>query len=91
MLQTFTLTIHCSLNFYTFTAYMQKFLVVSVVMPTVTVSQLMAAALVIFMLAQPLFGMLADRIVVRRNMIIFGTLSTGVRASTWHRAADDCP
>ncbi|MNE26117.1 Alpha-ketoglutarate permease [compost metagenome] len=36
----------------------------------------MAAALVIFMLAQPLFGLLADRIGVRRNMIIFGTLST---------------
>jgi len=76
VLLTFTLTIGCSLYFYTFTAYMQKFLVVSVGIPAKTVSLLMAAALVIFMLAQPLFGLLADRIGVRRNMIIFGTLST---------------
>lgn len=76
VLLTFTLTIGCSLYFYTFTAYMQKFLVVSVGLPAAKVSLLMAAALVIFMLAQPLFGMLADRIGVRRNMIIFGTLST---------------
>ncbi|MBC3502589.1 MFS transporter [Pseudomonas sp. SWRI59] len=76
VLLTFTLTIGCSLYFYTFTAYMQKFLVVSVGIPAPTVSLLMAAALVIFMIAQPLFGLLADRIGVRTNMIIFGTLAT---------------
>lgn len=68
VLLTFTLTIGCSLYFYNFTAYMQKFLVVSVGIPAATVSLLMAAALVIFMLAQPLFGMLADRIGVRRRL-----------------------
>ena len=73
---TFTITIGCSLYFYTFTAYMQKFLVVSVGIPAPTVSIIMASALVIFMFAQPVFGMLADKIGVRRNMIIFGLLST---------------
>ncbi|WP_306580354.1 MFS family transporter [Pseudomonas sp.] len=73
---TFTITIGCSLYFYTFTAYMQKFLVVSVGLAAPTVSMIMAAALVIFMFCQPVFGLLADRIGVRRNMIIFGVLST---------------
>jgi MHS family alpha-ketoglutarate permease-like MFS transporter len=76
VLLTFTITIGCSLYFYTFTAYMQKFLVVSVGIPAPTVSIIMASALVIFMFAQPIFGMLADKIGVRRNMIVFGLLST---------------
>ena len=76
VLLTFTITIGCSLYFYTFTAYMQKFLVVSVGLAAPTVSIIMAAALVIFMFCQPVFGLLADRIGVRRNMIIFGLLST---------------
>ncbi|MGO3986553.1 MFS family transporter [Pseudomonas sp. SAS7] len=76
VLLTFTITIGCSLYFYTFTAYMQKFLVVSVGIPAPTVSIIMASALVIFMFAQPVFGILADKIGVRRNMIIFGLLST---------------
>lgn len=76
VLLTFTLTIGCSLFFYTFTAYMQKFLVVSAGIPAPTVSIIMACALVIFMICQPLFGMLADKIGIRNNMIIFGLLST---------------
>ncbi|MND86457.1 Alpha-ketoglutarate permease [compost metagenome] len=76
VLLTFTITIGCSLYFYTFTAYMQKFLVVSVGIPAPTVSIIMASALVIFMLVQPVFGLLADKIGVRRNMILFGLLST---------------
>ena len=76
VLLTFTITIGCSLYFYTFTAYMQKFLVVSVGLAAPTVSMIMSAALVIFMFCQPVFGLLADRIGVRRNMIIFGVLST---------------
>ena len=76
VLLTFTITIGCSLYFYTFTAYMQKFLVVSVGLAAPTVSMIMSAALVILMFCQPVFGLLADRIGVRRNMIIFGVLST---------------
>ncbi|WP_407530850.1 MFS family transporter [Methylobacterium oryzisoli] len=60
-----------SLYFYTFTTYMQKFLVVSAGISSTTVSFIMTSALVCFMLAQPLFGMLSDRIGIRPCMILF--------------------
>lgn len=65
-----------SLWFYTFTTYMQKFLVVSAGFSKETVSLIMTAALVCFMLAQPLFGMLADKIGVRTHMLLFTGLGT---------------
>lgn len=65
-----------SLWFYTFTTYMQKFLVVSGGFDKSTVSTIMTAALVCFMIAQPLFGMLADRIGVRTHMLLFTGLAT---------------
>jgi MFS transporter, MHS family, alpha-ketoglutarate permease len=65
-----------SLSFYTFTTYMQKYLVNSVGMHAKTASSVMTAALFIFMLMQPLFGALSDRIGRRRSMICFGLLST---------------
>ena len=65
-----------SLYFYTFTTYMQKFLVVSVKLKPETVSMVMTAALVCFMLAQPLFGRLADRLGVRTHMLLFTGLAT---------------
>lgn len=64
-----------SLYFYTFTSYMQKFLVVSAHMSPETVSFVMTGALVCFMLAQPLFGMLADRLGVKLHMLIFTGLT----------------
>jgi MHS family alpha-ketoglutarate permease-like MFS transporter len=64
-----------SLYFYTFTTYMQKFLVVSAGMKAETVSFVMTAALVCFMLLQPIFGMLADRIGVRTSMLLFTGLA----------------
>jgi MHS family alpha-ketoglutarate permease-like MFS transporter len=60
-----------SLYFYTFTTYMQKFLVVSAGIPSPTVSFIMTSALVCFMLSQPIFGMLSDRIGIRPCMILF--------------------
>ena len=60
-----------SLWFYTFTTYMQKFLVVSAGFDKETVSLIMTSALICFMIAQPLFGMLADRIGVRTHMLLF--------------------
>lgn len=60
-----------SLYFYTFTTYMQKFLVVSAGIPSPTVSFIMTSALVCFMLSQPIFGMLSDRIGIRSCMILF--------------------
>lgn len=65
-----------SLYFYTFTSYMQKFLVVSAGMSAETVSVVMTAALVCFMLAQPFFGKLADRIGIRAHMLLFTGLAS---------------
>ncbi|MDB0566654.1 MFS family transporter [Ralstonia solanacearum] len=65
-----------SLYFYTFTTYMQKFLVVSTGMSAETVSVVMTASLVCFMLCQPLFGMLADRLGIRTHMLLFTGLAT---------------
>ena len=50
---------------------MQKFLVVSAGIPSPTVSFIMTSALVCFMLSQPIFGMLSDRIGIRPCMILF--------------------
>jgi metabolite-proton symporter len=63
-----------SLSFYTYTTYMQKYLVNTAGMATETASQVMTAALVVFMLMQPLFGALSDRIGRRTNMLWFGAL-----------------
>ncbi|MDZ5457940.1 MFS family transporter [Azohydromonas lata] len=60
-----------SLLFYTWTSYMQKYLVNSVHMNPKTASAVMTGALFIFMCAQPLFGLLSDAIGRRRQMIAF--------------------
>ncbi len=64
-----------SLSFYTFTTYMQKYLVNTSGMDTRTASALMTAALFIFMLIQPLIGALSDKIGRRNSMLIFGGLA----------------
>ncbi|KQN54773.1 MFS transporter [Erwinia sp. E602] len=61
-----------SLSFYTFTTYMQKYLVNTAGMDHKTASMLMTAALFIFMLLQPLIGSLSDKIGRRNSMLIFG-------------------
>lgn len=63
-----------SLIFYTFTTYMQKFLVNTVHMPIKTASYIMTVALFLYMCMQPLFGMLSDKIGRRNNMLLFGAL-----------------
>ena len=60
-----------SLSFYTFTTYMQKYLVNSAGMETQSASGLMTLALLIFMLIQPLIGGLSDKIGRRNSMLIF--------------------
>lgn len=65
-----------SLMFYTFTTYMQKYLVNTAGMPATTASTVMTGALFVFMLMQPLFGALSDRVGRRAMMIGFGALST---------------
>jgi MHS family alpha-ketoglutarate permease-like MFS transporter len=63
-----------SLIFYTFTTYMQKYLVNTSGMPAKTASVVMTGALFLYMCMQPLFGMLADRIGRRTSMMLFGAL-----------------
>ena len=64
-----------SLYFYTMTTYMQKFLVNSVKMDPKAVSTIMSAVLVVFMLLQPVFGALSDKIGRKNNMICFSGLA----------------
>ena len=63
-----------SLIFYTFTTYMQKYLVNSAGMSIKTASNVMLVALFLYMCMQPVFGSLADRIGRRSNMLLFGAL-----------------
>ena len=63
-----------SLIFYTFTTYMQKYLVNTVGLPIKTTSYVMTVALFVYMCMQPLFGALSDRIGRRNNMLLFGGL-----------------
>ncbi|AYN93639.1 MFS transporter [Pseudomonas sp. LTJR-52] len=63
-----------SLIFYTFTTYMQKYLVNTVGMHAKTASGIMTGALFLYMLMQPLFGALSDRIGRRASMLWFGAL-----------------
>ena len=65
-----------SLIFYTFTTYMQKFLVNSSGMSIKTASNVMTGCLFVYMCLQPLFGALSDRIGRRNNMLLFGALGT---------------
>jgi len=65
-----------SLIFYTFTTYMQKYLVNTAGMSAKTASLVMTGALFLYMCMQPLFGMLSDRIGRRNSMLLFGALGT---------------
>lgn len=61
-----------SLAFYTFTTYMQKYLVNTSGMDAKAASRIMTAVLLCYMLLQPLFGALSDRIGRKASMICFG-------------------
>jgi MHS family alpha-ketoglutarate permease-like MFS transporter len=64
------LTAAGSLSFYAYTTYMQKFLVNTSGFSKDQATQITAAALFVFMLAQPVFGWLSDRW-GRKPMLVF--------------------
>jgi metabolite-proton symporter len=70
----FAFTMGGSLYFYTFTTYMQKYLVNTAHMDANIVSILMTVALIIYMALQPVFGVLSDCIGRKNNMILFTAL-----------------
>ncbi|MEW6639140.1 MAG: MFS family transporter [Pseudomonadota bacterium] len=65
-----------SLIFYTFTTYMQKYLVNTAHMNDRTANIVMTAVLFTYMILQPPFGAFADRFGRKTAMLLFGALAT---------------
>ncbi|TFZ54628.1 MFS transporter [Methylorubrum sp. Q1] len=63
-----------SLSFYTLTTYMPKYLFNTARMDKVTASQVTTVALFAYMVIQPFFGWLSDRIGRKTNMLLFSGL-----------------
>jgi len=70
------LTMGGTLAFYTYTTYMQKFLVNSAGFDKQTATLLNAATLLIYMLMQPVVGALSDKVGRRPVLLAFGVLGT---------------
>jgi MHS family alpha-ketoglutarate permease-like MFS transporter len=64
-----------SLIFYTFTTYMQKYLVNTAGMDAKTASRVMTVVLLCYMLLQPVFGAISDKIGRRNSMLCFGVFT----------------
>ncbi|GAB7261864.1 hypothetical protein DaDZ19_35330 [Dickeya ananatis] len=81
-----------SLSFYTYTTYMQKYLVNTAGMNAKSASGLMTLALFVFMLLQPLFGALSDKIGRRSSMLFFwGAISIVDGTDSVYFAGGDQP
>src|SRR5207237_3289686 len=61
-----------SLAFYSFTTFMQKYLVNTAGMEAKVASRVMTVVLLCYMLLQPLFGAISDKIGRRNSMLCFG-------------------
>ena len=90
LLTVLALTAGGSLAFYTYTTYMQKYLVLSGGWSKPDATRVTAIALFFYMLLQPVFGALSDRIGRRPLLISFGLLGMlmTVPAMTMIAAAD---
>ncbi|WP_249727487.1 MFS transporter, partial [Bacillus paralicheniformis] len=62
--------------FYTYTTYLQKFMVNTVGLPKEVVSWINFVALLIFVVLQPIAGLLSDKIGRRPLLMAFGILGT---------------
>ncbi|USG67852.1 MFS transporter [Brevibacillus ruminantium] len=70
------LTLGGTIAFNTYTTYLQKFMVNTVGLPKETVSWINFTALLVFVVLQPIAGMLSDRIGRRPLLMTFGILGT---------------
>ncbi len=70
------LTIGGTVAFYTFTTYMQKFLVNTAGFSNEKATMVSTLTLIVFMLLQPLIGLLSDKIGRKPLLITFGILGT---------------
>ncbi|GBG95561.1 major facilitator superfamily transporter [Ligilactobacillus salitolerans] len=70
------LTFGGTIAFYTYTTYMQKYMINTLGLPSRTVTAINFLALLLFMLVQPLFGAVSDRIGRKALLYWFGILGT---------------
>lgn len=70
------LTLGGTVAFYTYTTYLQKFMVNTVGLPKEVVSWINFVALLIFIVLQPIAGLLSDKIGRRPLLMAFGILGT---------------
>ncbi|MDA1679842.1 MFS transporter [Bacillus cereus group sp. TH152-1LC] len=70
------LTLGGTVAFYTYTTYLQKFMVNTIGLPKEVVSWINFAALLIFVVLQPIAGLLSDKIGRRPLLMAFGILGT---------------
>ncbi|OHT22203.1 MFS transporter [Edaphosphingomonas haloaromaticamans] len=82
------MTIGGTLAFYAYTTYLQKFLVNSAGFSRPQATAITAAALAVFMLQQPFWGWLSDRIGRKPQMIFFGVTGAVTTVPIFHALAD---